>query len=467
MAKSIYKRNLVVPSVKIIFDIIAIELAVMISFWLRFYTPVLDFVSLNEHLPDFINYFYFSLFIILIYLFLFGTFHSYKTRIFSTFSQDIPVILKTCFIGILFAMSAAFMFRGFSYSRSVFLLLFFNTIVFLLIERSIFHRIKRYFFRKGFDVLNICIVGSTDLIPSVLEQLKTTRRLRLNITGYFAEKNIANCQSPYLGHIDSLSGSISQIDSLVLAFNQGERQKILDVLKQTEGKNIDIFFIPDLVGLITSGFNTIEGEDFILLQLKSFVLSGWQGFLKRVFDITFSLLGLILLSPLLSVVSLLIKLTSRGPVFYKQERIGMDGATFKIIKFRSMVTDAEANSGPVWAKKNDSRITPIGGFLRRTSLDELPQLVNVIKGDMSLVGPRPERPSFVQEFESFIPKYQERHRFRSGITGWAQVNGLRGQSSIEERTKYDVFYIENWSLGFDLKILILTIIAIFKGENAY
>ncbi len=145
----------------------------------------------------------------------------------------------------------------------------------------------------------------------------------------------------------------------------------------------------------------------------------------------------------------------------------MDGATFKIVKFRSMVSDAEVKTGPVWAKKNDSRITAIGGFLRRTSIDELPQLFNVIKGDMSLVGPRPERPQFVREFESFIPKYQERHRFRSGITGWAQVNGLRGQSSIEERTKYDVYYIENWSLGFDLKILILTIIAIFKGENAY
>ena len=145
----------------------------------------------------------------------------------------------------------------------------------------------------------------------------------------------------------------------------------------------------------------------------------------------------------------------------------MDGRIFKIIKFRSMIKDAELKTGPVWAKKDDLRVTPFGSFLRRTSIDELPQLFNVIRGDMSLVGPRPERPEFVKEFESFIPKYQERHRFRSGITGWAQANGLRGQSSIEERTKYDVYYIENWSLAFDLKILILTTIAIFKGENAY
>jgi exopolysaccharide biosynthesis polyprenyl glycosylphosphotransferase len=467
MPKNVYKRNLLVPSIKILFDIIAVQLAVIFSFWLRFYTNALNFVSLNTHVPDFISYFYFSFVIILTYLFLFGYFQSYKTRIFSTFSQDIPVILKTCFLGILFVMSTAFMFRGISYSRSVFLLIFFTTIIFLLIERAIFHRIKRYFFRKGFDILNICIVGSNNLIPSVLEQIESTRRLRFTINGYVTDKRIEECHASFLGPVSKLPDLISETDGLVLAFNQEERHIILEVLKQTEGKNIDIFFIPDLVGLITSGFNTIEGEDFILLQLKSFALSGWQGFLKRVVDMTFSIAGLLLLSPILMAVSLITKLTSPGPVLYKQERIGMDGRVFKIFKFRSMVNDAEDKTGAVWAKKNDPRVTAFGGFLRRTSIDELPQLFNVIKGEMSLVGPRPERPQFVREFASFIPKYQERHRFRSGITGWAQANGLRGQSSIEERTKYDVYYIENWSLGFDLKIIILTMIAIFKGENAY
>jgi len=467
MTQNIYKRNLIVPTVKILFDIVAVELAVVFSYWIRFDTPLLEFIPLNVHRPPFLSYFYFSLFIILVYLILFGSFRSYKTRIFSTFSQDIPVILKTCFMGILFIMSAAFMYRGFSYSRSVFLLIFFNSIIFLLIERSVFHRIKRFFFRKGFDILNVCIVGSRDLIPSVSEQLKSTRRMRLNITGYIAEDEIPGIKLNFLGSMSELPDLVPRVDGLILSFNQGERRKILDVLKMTEGKNIDIFFIPDLVGLITSGFTTIEGEDFILLQLKSFSLSGWQGFLKRIFDIILSISGIILLSPLLILTALFIKLTSRGPVFYRQERIGMDGRIFRIIKFRSMVADAEVETGPVWAKKKDVRVTPVGALLRRTSIDELPQLFNVIRGDMSLVGPRPERPEFVKEFELFVPKYHERHRFRSGITGWAQVNGLRGQSSIEERTKYDVYYIENWSLFFDLKILILTIIAIFKGENAY
>lgn len=467
MPQNVYKKNLIVPGVKIFFDAVALELAVVFSYWLRFDSRFLEFMPLNVHRPPFENYFYFSLFIILTYLIIFGTFRSYKTRIFSTFSQDIPTILKTCFLGILFIMSAAFLFRGFSYSRSVFLLIFLNSIVFLLFGRSIFHRLKRFFFRKGFDILNVCIIGSANLISTVTEQLQSTRRMRLHLNGYFSEEKGPESGINYLGKISDLPAHIDQVDGLVLAFNEPERQKILEVLKLTEGKNIDIFFIPDLVGLITSGFTTIEGEDFILLQLKSFSLSGWQGFIKRVFDIVSSIAGLILLSPLLVSVALLIKLTSKGPVLYKQERIGMDGRVFRILKFRSMIADAEAKTGAVWAKENDPRVTRIGAFLRRTSIDELPQLFNVISGDMSLVGPRPERPEFVREFETFIPKYQERHRFRSGITGWAQANGLRGQSSIEERTKYDVYYIENWSLAFDLKILILTLIAIFKGENAY
>ena len=258
-----------------------------------------------------------------------------------------------------------------------------------------------------------------------------------------------------------------RVDGLMLAFDQSDAGTISRILDFTEGKNIDLFYYPEVFDLIKSNIQFVDVRGLFLLKLKSSPLSGWQGFIKRVFDVTLSIIGIMFLSPVLLLAAILVKLTSRGPVLYKQERIGMDGKTFNILKFRSMISDAEAKSGPVWAKRDDPRVTAIGRFLRRTSFDELPQLINVIRGDMSLVGPRPERPHFVQEFKSVIPKYQERHRFRSGITGWAQVNGLRGQSSIEERTKYDVYYIENWSLAFDLKILILTLVAIFKGENAY
>jgi len=469
MQSNVYQRNLVLPTIKLIFDIIAIEAAVIFSYWLRFFSSFTKIIPLNKGIPSITNYFYFSIFLVLVFLVLFSVFHSYRTRIFTTFSQDIPIILKVCFIGILFGMSGAFLFRGFSYSRVVFILIFLNTNIFLILERFIFHHLKKFFIKKGFDVIPVCLIGSVLSIPKVIEQLKSTKDRHFEIKGYVADKIIDGIEIPHLCGLNKLSENINNIkdSALVLAFDQYEYHHIMNVIKLVEGKNIEIFFVPDILDLLTSNFNTIESEGLLLLQLKAVKLSGWQGFIKRIFDVTFSLSGLVLLSPFLILIGIMIKFTSKGFVFYKQERIGMNGKRFEIIKFRSMVTDAEVKSGPVWAKENDFRITPIGGFLRRASLDELPQLMNVIKGDMSLVGPRPERPQFVREFESFIPKYQERHRFRSGITGWAQINGLRGQSSIEERTKYDVFYIENWSLGFDLKILILTLIAILKGENAY
>jgi exopolysaccharide biosynthesis polyprenyl glycosylphosphotransferase len=179
-------------------------------------------------------------------------------------------------------------------------------------------------------------------------------------------------------------------------------------------------------------------------------------------------LGLILLSPFLLLVALIVRMESKGPVFYSQIRVGLDGKPFPMLKFRSMRVDAEDETGPVWAKADDPRRTRVGGLLRQTSIDELPQLINVLLGDMSIVGPRPERPVFVEQFQKIIPRYSERHKEKAGLTGWAQVNGLRGNTSIIERTKYDLYYIENWSILFDLKIILRTIISQFRGDrNAY
>jgi exopolysaccharide biosynthesis polyprenyl glycosylphosphotransferase len=188
---------------------------------------------------------------------------------------------------------------------------------------------------------------------------------------------------------------------------------------------------------------------------------------KRAFDLVVSGIVLILFSPLMALIAMLVKFGSKGPLFYSQERIGLDGRSFNIHKFRTMRPDAESQSGPVWAKKGDDRTTAVGRFLRKFSLDELPQLFNVLRGDMSVVGPRPERPHFVGQFRQSVPHYLERHRVRSGITGWAQVNGLRGDTSIDQRTRYDVYYVENWSLGFDLKILIMTVKEVLFGVHAY
>jgi exopolysaccharide biosynthesis polyprenyl glycosylphosphotransferase len=199
-----------------------------------------------------------------------------------------------------------------------------------------------------------------------------------------------------------------------------------------------------------------------MLAVREVSLRKWQNrVVKRLMDVGLSAVGLFAISPLLAAIALSVKLSSPGPVFYAQERLGRDGRTFTIYKFRSMPLNAEA-AGPMWTARDDERATPLGAYLRRYSLDELPQLWNVLKGDMSLVGPRPERPFFVEQFRERVPKYMDRHLVRSGLTGWAQVNGLRGDVSIEERTRYDIYYVENWSVLLDLRILLKTVVEIFR-----
>jgi len=203
-----------------------------------------------------------------------------------------------------------------------------------------------------------------------------------------------------------------------------------------------------------------------LLSLKKFPLTPGNRVIKRIFDLIIAIPLLIITLPISIIIGLLVILTSKGPMFYRQERLGQDGRTFKLIKFRSMYSDAEKATGPVWASANDDRRTPVGKFIRRFSLDELPQVLNVIKGDMSLVGPRPERPIFVKQFSSEIPRYLERLRVKSGMTGWAQVNGYRGNTSVEGRLEHDLYYIENWSLWFDIKILLKTLMTVFQSKGA-
>jgi exopolysaccharide biosynthesis polyprenyl glycosylphosphotransferase len=405
----------------------------------------------------------------MIYFILFAGSHAYDSRLYSGFSEEIPSILKLSLLGILLGMSVAFLYRGFSYSRTVFFLIYLNSQFFLLISRFLFHRLKVKMTQHGFTMVNTLIIGSPELVEKVTGHLRQIRTHNFNILGYMSDRTVDVISHPFLATTNNLPTVLDECkpDAVIVGFNQHESYRILDVIKTVEGKNIEIYYLPDVRELMTSHYTAYDLQGLLLLKLKSLSLSGWQGLLKYIFDISISILLLLVSFPFLLGIALLVKITSPGPVFYKQERIGLDSKRFFIWKFRTMVKDAEQKTGPVWTRVGDSRVTPLGRFLRRISLDELPQLINVIRGDMSLVGPRPERPYFVQQFQHLVPKYSERHRVRSGLTGWAQVNGLRGQSPIEERTKYDIYYIENWSLWFDLKIIILTFIAILKGENAY
>jgi exopolysaccharide biosynthesis polyprenyl glycosylphosphotransferase len=259
-----------------------------------------------------------------------------------------------------------------------------------------------------------------------------------------------------------------QIQQVIIALPDAQRTELVDLITLCQRGSVDVKVYPDMFSYMAGNMNLEELGGTPLLTVRDIALRGWKLSLKRALDMFGAFCGLIVLSPFMLLTALIIRLESKGAVFYSQERMGLDGRPFPMIKFRSMREDAEAQ-GPGWTTENDPRVTRIGKFMRSTNWDEIPQLINVLVGQMSLVGPRPERPIYVQEFRQHIPRYMERHREKAGMTGWAQVNGLRGDTSIAERTAYDLWYVENWSLWLDIKIIIRTVFQTImrRDKNAY
>jgi len=274
---------------------------------------------------------------------------------------------------------------------------------------------------------------------------------------------------PVIGTTAELGALVAALDvsEVLIALPEASRATLLDLVTRCDREGTTVRILPDVFHIMAGELRISDLDGLPLITMRDMALRGWRRTLKRALDIVISATALVVLSPLMLLLIGLVKLESRGPAFFVQQRTGLDMQPFPILKIRSMRIGAEAASGPVWARRDDPRVTRLGRFLRRTNLDELPQFINVLLGHMSIVGPRPERPEFVAQFRREIPRYAERHRERVGITGWAQVNGLRGNTSIEERTKFDLYYIENWSILLDLEIIARTILRSFRDPNAY
>lgn len=328
--------------------------------------------------------------------------------------------------------------------------------------------------RRGRDRERILIVGAGREASLVDAKIREAPELGYELVGFVAQDGAVGGAAQVNG---SVLGGLSDVPALVRAHDVGEviiaapgigHRELVDLVNACTQEHVNIKIYPDIFELMAREVETSELTGLPLMRVRDVALRGWGRLLKRAMDVVGSWVLLVLLSPLMLLAALLVKLTSpEGRVLYVQERVGLDGQPFQLLKLRSMRPDAEAETGPVWTVPGDARRTPLGTFLRRFSIDEWPQLVNVLVGEMSLVGPRPERPEFVAQFEQEVPRYQERHREKAGLTGWAQVNGLRGLGSVEERTKYDLFYVENWSLAFDLKILLKTVGTVFRDRHAY
>lgn len=327
---------------------------------------------------------------------------------------------------------------------------------------------------NGYNLSHIIVIGHGQLAKTVVEKIRAEAWMGLNVTGYFSDsseenllQSVDNCSC--LGKLSDLAAYIhkNHVDEvwIVLPLSQGEDLKLtMNGLKFAMNQ---IRLVPDTLGFQIINNSTTQIAGIPVINIAETPMHGIFQLLKLIEDKLISAIILLLISPIMIVIAILVKFSSPGPVFYRQERVSMNGKTFEMLKFRSMPVDTESKSGPTWASKGEVRATWVGQFLRSTSLDELPQFINVLKGDMSIVGPRPERPIFVERFKDEIPGYMQKHLVKAGITGWAQVNGWRGDTSLKERINHDLYYIRNWSILFDLKIIFLTLFKGFVHQNAY
>ncbi len=453
-------------------DFLAITMSFFYSYLFRFYGYIIP-VNPERGIPPIKFYLLVFPLFLLTHLAIFFVQGFYKTRLKRTKIDDFFfVTLNAVFslliiLGILnylyaYSQGAAPLFRWTFKISHGFLALYFVVVIFMIsfLRNQVYYLMKRRY-AKGLNLQNVLIIGASDMGKSVARKLVNYKDLGFVVTGFLdddlepGEKVDIDGGIEVLGPLGELSRILekSEISDVYVALDLENYPKILETLKIVNKYAVNVRLIPDLFQMLTLRAKVEDLDGFPVISIDEPPLRGVMMFVKRTMDVMVSLLLLIFLTPLFLIVAVLIKLTSRGPVFYHQERIGMDGRKFIMHKFRTMVCDAEKKTGPVMSSPGDPRMTRIGRFLRKFSIDEFPQLINVLSGEMSLVGPRPERPMFVKDFREKIPKYMLRHKVKSGITGWAQVNGLRQDCPIDKRLEYDFYYIQNWSLGLDIKIL--------------
>jgi exopolysaccharide biosynthesis polyprenyl glycosylphosphotransferase len=362
--------------------------------------------------------------------------------------------------------------RAVSFNRPLLVLFLFLDIFLVSLQRYAIRKYLETIWAAGVGVRRALIVGAGEAGHALADKLLDHPATGLKPIG-FADDDPKKRLDGYRGlHVLGTTADVRpliashQIDTVFLALPVEAYRTMLAILKEVGNEMVDLRVVPDLFQYVTFKAGIEDFDGLPVINLTQNPLEGWNSLVKRSMDIALSAIGLAVMALVLPLVALAIWLEDRGPIFYAQERMGLDGRLFRMLKFRSMRPDAEEETGATWAKENDPRRTRVGVFLRKTSVDELPQLINVFVGDMSLVGPRPERPEFVREFKERFPQYMLRHRVRAGITGWAQVHGWRGNTSLSKRIEYDLYYIENWTLGLDVKILWLTLRFGFH-RNAY
>ncbi len=463
------------------FLLIPVDAAMIIaSFVLAYYIRIkADILPVNSDV-SFHQYLWYVLYILPIWLIIFAMSGLYKISRERNYFNDFYKIFVSNAVAILIFIVAIFFSRSFFFSRVILIIIPLLSVFLVFIARLIVTSFQRYLYQFGYGVHKVAVIGDNSVSLQLAREIKQVKRLGLEFVGIvngLGDAKDHKSSLKIIGNVENLQEIIGKYhpDEIILTDVGINREKILDIIQACSDANVSFKFISDVYSIVTTSNTSSVLAGFPVMELKTIALDGWGRIAKRFFDIVFSIVCLIISSPFMLLVAIGTKLTSPGPIIYKQKRVGRDGKSFNFYKFRSMFADKcdTTERGSKWTTASDdqTRITPFGKFIRKTNLDELPQLWNVFIGNMSFVGPRPELPKFVDEFQKEIPEYFRRHRVKSGITGWAQVNGLKGDTSIPERVQFDIYYIENWSFWFDIKIAIKTVLLIiaeaFGGKYEY
>jgi Undecaprenyl-phosphate glucose phosphotransferase len=461
------QRSEFFQSLMMLNDLVFLSVAWWLAYLIRFETDLLP-----EPEPYlFWHYTIGWLIILIVWAVVFYWLDFYRPRRLSTHRREIVDILKGSTLALLIFVGVLFLLRSIVISRIVVVLFSLLSFSFLNLSHIVFREGLRFLRRRGYNLRHVLIIGTPRQVDELTQKLYAYRQFGLRIAALYLTQQtpgMRGFEGRYLKDSGELNRLVKSgtIDQVFVALPLEQAGKLNEIQEWLDDEPIALHFIPDLGELAKLRGRMEEFDGLPIISLQSSPLQGWNSILKRIMDLSIGGLALAIFSPLMLLIAAGIKLTSSGPVLYRQERMGLDGKRFRILKFRTMVKNAEQATGPVWAATNDPRVTSFGRILRATSLDELPQLINVLRGEMSLVGPRPERPVLIEYFRKSIPGYMLRHKVKAGMTGWAQVNGWRGNTSLESRIQHDLDYIGNWSLSRDLKILALTVFGGFRNKGA-
>jgi len=458
-----------------VFDAVTLTSAFILGYYARLYVPIFRRPDLAPGLDAYIGVLVAHVVTIMSVFYLSRMYHLPRMVSRIDLARN---ILSNVTVGTVLAYGSAELlfedtFLYVDYPQTLFFYVTIFSVILTGLGREGFRRIQIGLRQVKVDTDNLMIVGGGRVAQEIATRVQGDPALGYSVVGMVTREGKPQEAIPgvdVIGSFDQIAGIIdrNQIEQVIIALPNATREELVRLISQCQRGQVDVKVYPDMLAYMAGDLNVDDLGGTPLITVRDIALRGWKLSLKRGLDIVGAGLGLVLFSPLMLMTAAFIRWESRGPIFYTQERMGLDGRSFEVIKFRSMRTDAET-SGPGWTVPDDPRVTPFGNFLRRTNWDEIPQLINVLLGEMSLVGPRPERPVYVREFRQSIPRYMERHREKAGMTGWAQVNGLRGDTSIPKRTAFDLWYVENWSLWLDIKIIIRTIWMTLTGRsiNAY